>query len=69
MGFLHDFGLDELVPAIGELANELNGLKDDLMSGIKDDIITPISEDIAEVKGSVQDSAQSLMGGTTQPEE
>lgn len=62
MGFLQDFGLDEIVPALVDLANEVNGIKDDLLGGLKDDIVQPIQSQVTDLKGTVQESIDSLNG-------
>lgn len=63
MGFLQDFGLDEIVPALVDLANEVNGIKDDLLGGLNEDIVQPIQQQVTDLKGTVQDSVDSISSG------
>lgn len=62
MGFLQDLGIDELVPAIADLVNEVQGIKDDLIGGLQDGIIQPIQEQATDFKGAIQESAENLNG-------
>lgn len=62
MGFLQDFGLDEIVPALVDLANEVNGIKDDLLGGLKDDIVQPLQAQVTDLKSTVQESVENLNG-------
>ena len=44
MGFLQDFGLDELISRVGELTNELDGIRKDIISSV----VNP-SEDLKSI--------------------
>ena len=57
MGFLQDFGLDELISSVGELTNELDGIRKDIISSV----VNP-SEDL---KSIVDDISGSIKGSSS----
>lgn len=62
MGFLQDFGFDEIFSSVSEMAQEINGLKEDLFSGVKDDIVAGLSDPVNDVKSTIQDIATDITG-------
>ena len=62
MGFLQDFGLDEIFSTVSEMAQEINGLKDDLLSGVKDDIAAGLGDPVNDLKATVQDISSDITG-------
>jgi hypothetical protein len=62
MGFLQDFGLDEIVSSVSDMANELSGLKDDLFGGIQDDIVAPFTDQVDGVQSAIQDITNGVIG-------
>lgn len=63
MGFFQDLGLDEIVSSVSEMANELSGLKDDLLGGIQDNVAGAIGEPLSDLQNTVQDITDSVTGG------
>lgn len=62
MGFLQDFGLDEIFSSVSEMAQEINGLKDDLFNGVKEDIAAGLGDPVNDLKSTVQDITSDITG-------
>ena len=62
MGFFQDLGLDEIVSSVREMAEEIGGLKDDIISGVKDDIGASLVDPATDLRSTIQDAADSITG-------
>lgn len=60
MGFFQDLGLDEIVSSVRDMATEISGLKDDLVSGVKDDIASSLQQPVSDLKSTIQDAAGAI---------
>jgi hypothetical protein len=69
MGFLQDFGLDEIVPALADLAHEVGEIKNDLLGGLHDDIIEPIQGQVDTVKDALQEGINGVASSLSEGNE